>query len=398
MSLHAELTQEAQQRLHAQQRNATITSMVAAFLLLVLVGLILGFIFIRPLIQPVEVLVSYSTPTSNEDSVEQKKMTNRVQQKPSSPSSASAAKVIAANVAAPTSVPVPEFDAEISEDFGASSGFGDDWGSGGFTDGGGAGGGGGGMFGSPHGPGLAGTFYDLKQDPQGKPTDMRPQDFEKDGSFQIEAPVNHLYDEEMNRAVRRNLASDALAGFFAAPRQLRLTQLYIPRIEAAEAPKAFEIGDKVQGRRWGIIYRGSVVPPEDGKFRFVGFADDVLVVLANGREALDGSLKSPLRGAERRHSFQQEFTPGGWQTFEGRWLTVKKGVPIELAILTGERPGGHYSGYLLIEKDGAEYAKDALGARKLPLFKMLPSEMPDRGPILPSLGQDTSWSIWPTQG
>ncbi len=143
-----------------------------------------------------------------------------------------------------------------------------------------------------------------------------------------------------------------------------------------------------------ISYHGKVTPPESGRFRFVGFSDDVLVVLVNDRVVLDGSLKSPLRGAARRKYFHQTHTVDGWQTYVGKTMAVTEGRPIDLKVLIGERPGGHFSGYLLIEKIGIDYKKDSHGSPILPLFKMAPSEMPERGATLPDLAPDAPWSLW----
>ncbi|MGB6223134.1 MAG: hypothetical protein WBG04_19045, partial [Haloferula sp.] len=138
MSLHAQLSPEAQARLNAQRRNSTISSIVVSFLVLVLLGLILAFIFLDPFLKETPVIVSYSATVNDEDQIEQKKMTNSVERKPSAPSS-SMAKVIAANISSPTAVPVPDVDIpEPSTDFGDGDDFGDGWGSGG--DGGGGGG------------------------------------------------------------------------------------------------------------------------------------------------------------------------------------------------------------------------------------------------------------------
>ncbi|MEP4079664.1 prenyltransferase/squalene oxidase repeat-containing protein [Haloferula sp.] len=138
MSLHAQLSPEAQERLNAQRRNSTISAIVVSFLVLVLLGLILAFIFLEPFLKETPVIVSYSASVNDEDNIEQKKMTNSVERKPSAPSS-SMAKVIAANTSSPTAVPVPEVDIpEPSTDFGDGDDFGDGWGSGG--DGGGGGG------------------------------------------------------------------------------------------------------------------------------------------------------------------------------------------------------------------------------------------------------------------
>jgi len=138
MSLHAQLSPEAQARLEAQRRNSTISSLVISVLVIVLIGLILGLIFIKPLFKDTPTIVTYSGSTNKDDELEQRKMTNQIQRKPSAPSS-SMAKVIAANTSSPTAVPVPEVDVpDPSTDFGSGDDFGDGWGSGG--DGGGGGG------------------------------------------------------------------------------------------------------------------------------------------------------------------------------------------------------------------------------------------------------------------
>jgi hypothetical protein len=138
MSLHAQLSPEAQARLQAQRRNSTISSIIISILVIVLLALILAFIFLPPFIRETPTIVSYAGTTVTEENLEVKKMNTSVERKPSAPSS-SMAKVIAANTVSPTAVPVPEVDVpDPSTDFGNGDDFGDGWGSGG--DGGGGGG------------------------------------------------------------------------------------------------------------------------------------------------------------------------------------------------------------------------------------------------------------------
>ncbi len=137
MSLHAELSPEALQRLHAQRRNSTISSVVIAFLVVVLVALVLGYFLLPQLVVEAPTIVTYESNLSEDTELEQKKVQTRVDRKPSSPSS-SMAKVIAANTASPTAVPVPDVDVSTpSLDFGDGNDFGEGWGSDG--DGGGGG-------------------------------------------------------------------------------------------------------------------------------------------------------------------------------------------------------------------------------------------------------------------
>jgi len=139
MSLHAQLSPEAQARLDAMKRNSTISSIIIAFLSIVLIGLLLAFIFIKPFLKETPVLVSYSASVPAEEVLETKKVSTSSKQKPSAPSSSSA-KVIAAATTSAVAIPVPEVDVpQPSTDFGNGDDFGDGWGSGG--DGGGGGGG-----------------------------------------------------------------------------------------------------------------------------------------------------------------------------------------------------------------------------------------------------------------
>jgi hypothetical protein len=138
MSLHAQLSPEAQARLQAQRRNSTISSIIISILVIVLICLTLAFIFLPNWVKETPVIVSYQGTVTQDENLEVKKMNNSVERKPSAPSS-SMAKVIAANTVSPTAVPVPEVDVpDPSTDFGNGDDFGDGWGSGG--DGGGGGG------------------------------------------------------------------------------------------------------------------------------------------------------------------------------------------------------------------------------------------------------------------
>ncbi|MFK7910678.1 MAG: prenyltransferase/squalene oxidase repeat-containing protein [Akkermansiaceae bacterium] len=130
MSLHAQLSPEAQARLRAQQRNSTITSLIISILSILLVGIILLYWFLPVIENVTPDIVSYQAGAEEENKVQKREMTRAVERKPSAPSS-SMAKVIAANTTSPTAVPVPEVDVpDPSTDFGNGDDFGDGWGSG----------------------------------------------------------------------------------------------------------------------------------------------------------------------------------------------------------------------------------------------------------------------------
>ena len=137
MSLHAQLTPEAAERLRAQKRNSTLASILISVLSVILIGIILAVLALKVMSFEQPDIVTYKASSSNDDSLEVKEINPSIQRKPSAPSSAMA-KVIAANTTSPTAIPVPEVDVPVpSSDFGDGDDFGAGWGTGG--DGGGGG-------------------------------------------------------------------------------------------------------------------------------------------------------------------------------------------------------------------------------------------------------------------
>lgn len=128
MSLHAQMSPEAQRVLQARKRTTTLLSIVISFLVIVFLGFILAFIFLPSWQQETPVIVTYSSGIEDDSEPRAKKAVTQVERKPSAPSS-SAAKVIAANTSSPTAVPVPDVRVtEPSLDFGSGDDFGDGWG------------------------------------------------------------------------------------------------------------------------------------------------------------------------------------------------------------------------------------------------------------------------------
>ncbi len=130
MSLHAQLSPEALARLHAQQRNSTITSIIISVLVVLLIGIILLYLLLPPINNYTPDIVSYQSGADDNEDVTKREMNRAVERKPSAPSS-SMAKVIAANTTSPTAIPVPDVDVpDPSTDFGDGDDFGQGWGNG----------------------------------------------------------------------------------------------------------------------------------------------------------------------------------------------------------------------------------------------------------------------------
>ena len=90
MSIHAKLSPEAEARLAAQRRNSSITSAVIALLVVVIIGLVLGFFLLPNLAKETPVIVTYQGTVVEETEQVKEKVKTSIQRKPSSPSSSMA--------------------------------------------------------------------------------------------------------------------------------------------------------------------------------------------------------------------------------------------------------------------------------------------------------------------
>ncbi|BDS07949.1 hypothetical protein NT6N_29890 [Oceaniferula spumae] len=125
MSLHAQLTPEAQKRLAEQQRNSTISSILIAVLSVLLVGVIL----LRYFLPTVEIfrpeIVTRMDGSKDDPPIERPELTRAVKRNPSAPSNLPT-KVVTALTRSIISIPTPEINApDPSTDFGiGGDGFG----------------------------------------------------------------------------------------------------------------------------------------------------------------------------------------------------------------------------------------------------------------------------------
>lgn len=137
MSYHAPLNAEAEARYRVQRRNSTIASLIVGLLIVVLLGLILWAIAIPYFVKKTNPIVVYNTPVLDVEPVENKKIISNVVRKPTQSASSSAVKITAA-VTSTSSFSIKTSETAVRSlnlDFGASDGFGNDWGDGvGFSD------------------------------------------------------------------------------------------------------------------------------------------------------------------------------------------------------------------------------------------------------------------------
>ncbi len=270
-----------------------------------------------------------------------------------------------------------------------------------------------GLFGAKFGGiGLSGNFYDLKQTPQNKRTEMWGSDPDTIGPHN-KAGVD-AYVGELNEFVRARWSEGRLRRFFRAPEQLSATQFFIPERSANEAPKAYGVEGVAKPSRWVAHYKGRVKAPVTGKFRFVGFGDDLMVVRWESKVALDAGYDAPSVDAVTVVHADDPFreyrdfagnpkiphidylgtAPGkpAAKFRAGPWIDVRAGMDYSMEVLIGETPGGAFFTFLGIEvstgkREGGDYA----GERKVRLFKIGAEELP---PEIAG-GAGTGWEMNP---
>lgn len=202
---------------------------------------------------------------------------------------------------------------------------------------------------------LMGMFYDFKQTQDHKPTSA---DYPKT----IVQFINNGWDESV------------LSRFYRSTKPIYATQIWIPSISANEGPKAFGVDKYVKPSQWIIHYKGQVAPPRDGTYRFVGWADDQLVVSVNGKIALVSNHPGvPLPGLS-----EGEGEPYRNPLRSGHWLDLKANEPVDLDVLVGERPGGGFTALLMVEEKGKTYEMEG-GYPLLPIFQVAPYDTPRIG-------------------
>jgi hypothetical protein len=182
---------------------------------------------------------------------------------------------------------------------------------------------------------LQGVFYDLKQTrsrrtseefrdvptappppPPPNPGDP-PRGPQKNWVLQRVPPTMEIMQSFVNGPWRREYDNQgkvfypALEKYYCSPTRLWTSCFYTDSVIDAElAPKYYECDNvvKVPGA-WVCIYSGNIVAPFSGKFRFLGAADDVILVRFNKEIVLDYGFASFTAGSY--------FYTSKWRDFSG---------------------------------------------------------------------------------
>jgi len=199
---------------------------------------------------------------------------------------------------------------------------------------------------------LIGMLYDFKQSQQ---RDKLPMDYKKYYSV-IESFIKSDYDESM------------LNKYFRATKALYTTQIFIPHRSSNDAPKAFGLEKLVDPKYWIIHYKGQVIPPQPGEYRFAASADGFIIIAVNNKTLLikhnsndDTYLKQfggewSYNAAKSRLRYSFPFSSDG-QT------------PLDLDVLIGDA-GGEFNAFLLYSKT------EKIPTKPLPVFQLMSAGIP----------------------
>ena len=273
---------------------------------------------------------------------------------------------------------------------------------------------------------LQGVFYDLKQTRNRQPNE----DFRGISSrgFQAArvAPTLKIMRAFVNGSWRREYDSQGrvhypeLDKYYSPSMRLWNSCFYTDsEIDADLAPESFGCSKEVDPGAWVCIYSGNVVAPFTGKFRFLGAADDVILVRFNKQIVLDYGWASYSVGTYFNNSYPngeqdlrllkesnvnstrnksplyskyklEVYPPqrGGSSSnpahslAKGAVITVQQGEVYPIEILISEMPGGSYYQALYIERlDNNGQPLDPNPSSR-PLFRTT-LDLPAKQPSLP---------------
>ena len=353
MSLHVELSPEAQEKLKKQAQKSTIVSLLIAFVVISLMGVVLGLLTILIPAKEVETIISYQAPVVEEETNDEPKVRVQQRQVPTPPSAASAvANVI--TTTAPTSVSIPDTNSMTnveSPDFGSMDDFGMGFGfeetmSAGTT-----------AFGKMNSSGLQGFLVDIKQDPKGELNDLG--EFYQQGASLGQNTAR--FKEEISSIMRKRYSQDSFGKYFKASNTLGYSTLVLDKGSADIGPKCFGAENEIQPSGWIAVYEGVLAANHSKKVRFLGRFDDILLVYVNEKLVLDGSWQAGYTQDYSDFNVKHEKAPklGGRDAAMGPYISLRAGD--EIRVVVGEVPGGSIVGGLFIEEEGVEnpgYKKD----------------------------------------
>ena len=277
MALHIQMSEEAEEKLRQDAFRSKFTSLVAMLGLIIFGGAMLYFTVVLIAIEQEAEFIGY-TPPADDLPPRAVPTTQQLSSKAATPSNTVSPSVIVATGAAPVAmaqVDVPMDDStdegmSIDIGMGLDAGLGDSLGDGGA-----------GLGGSAGGSALVGHFYDLKLTKNGAPNGIQ---VGGDGTFKCMGIIKQFMT---------TWSEASLAKYFKAPTELYISSFYIPQVGSDYATTSFQVQDKCKPGCWVALYKGKVKAPKTGKFRFLGLADETMLVRFDRKLVLETGYRIP---------------------------------------------------------------------------------------------------------
>jgi hypothetical protein len=193
-------------------------------------------------------------------------------------------------------------------------------------------------------------------------------DFNRIASGNYRAIGMETYEDIIIKFVRSGWDHEVLSKYYKSPFKRYATCFMVPYIPSELGPESFgEEGG--MGWCWAVLYKGKLVHKDGIKFRFHGGADDVLMVRVDGELVLAANYPgNPIQQycGWAGSKASPRTVLGGGQV--GDWIELEPGIPKDMEVIIGEKPGGGFFAMLLVEEEGKEYEINNRGGRILPMF------------------------------
>ncbi len=369
MAIHIQMSEDAEKALKRASLRNKLSALLSCILFILLGGGILVYVVYNVVAAEPASFVSYKPKAKPNAKTTRKQPSeeNAIQEEASA--SDPTTPVIVSNSPTAVSMPIATSMADMGEGLSADIGLGDGIGAGDLGE---SMGGGGDGLGSKEGGGstLEGTFYDLKMKKNGAPSGLNPSD--QAGVVTALAKYFASWNEqELNK-------------YYKSETKLYASSWYLPVASARYAPIAYEVGDPNQPESkweckpsaWLAVYRGRVIAPKTGKFRFIGTGDDFFAVRFNRKTVLEAGYWAPsyfdknnpgasmIMHQDRREAFLKKRK--GYEMITSvtgcdKWnkeigglvagdvFSVREGESYDIEIAITEIPGGAFGFVLFIE-------------------------------------------------
>jgi len=237
---------------------------------------------------------------------------------------------------------------------------------------------------------FTGYFYDFNQTKDKTPTGV---DYNKYVSI-LSDYINQNWDDSVLEPYYRSKTPISMPSFFASSTK-----------PSADAPKNFGLENEVLPNAWIIHYHAKVIPPSAGDYRFLGFADNVLIVKINGEPVFDGGWTMLLDRPSLHKQLPWVFPgyTGGDPSVNignlkmGASFHVEADEPVDIDVFIGDG-GEYYNFFLLIKNENEHYESLPDGTPLVPFFQLGDGKGPtfsDSEPHVPYSETPEPWHTAP---